>query len=482
MFLVNNKLRILMELHPCFHGFAGIPQETRLLFSAFQNLPNLHMTGLLNVDTPQISTSSPYFSMQDPHKQINQSSKLVISLTNPPHLSLMDRLRQALKLWRAITKNRIGIYAPLSPFNSTGFEDFLWERLFSKTLVADEFEQTTQALFCILGFSPHALHLLKRYSLSHLKIDTKEHDILLVQTPFPGRVSKNTQLVVRYHDAIPLFFPHLINEPKSHQSSHYQALCSNAKSAKFVCTSHDVRHDLLQVFPALESRAHVIHDTISPDYFEESTDNARLRQIIHHYSTQPGNHDEYDQEHVHQGPLHYILMVSTIEPRKNHIRLIRAWERVCTRINAPLKLILVGELGWQTEPIVAMMKPWQRRGELLHLQKVPVELLRLLYKHADCVVCPSIKEGFDLSGIEAMACGGKVVASDIPVHREVYGDAAAYFDPYSLQKQADAIESVVIAENSLAPALKIAGLKQAQRYQRDAILPQWQAFFERIAL
>ena len=283
---------------------------------------------------------------------------------------------------------------------------------------------------------------------------------------------------MRYHDAIPLFLPHLIHNSKSHQRSHYKALCSNAKSATFVCTSNDVRTDLLQVFPQLEKRAHVIHDTISPHYFEESASNSRLKQVIYNYVVDDNPTNEFYQNQLSQDPLIYIMMVSTIEPRKNHIRLIRAWESVCARLNLPLKLILVGELGWQFDQIVTAMKPWQRRGQLLHLQKVPVEHLRLLYGGAACVVCPSIKEGFDLSGVEAMACGGKVVASDIPVHREVYGDAAVYFDPYSFKEQAEVIESIVVSGNNVAEKLKIVGLKQAQRYQRDAILPQWADFFE----
>ena len=475
---MNKKLRILMELHPCLHGFAGIPQETRLLFSYYSSLPSVQMTGLINVDMPHISLGKPYFISQKPHQKMNQSSQLVLSLAKTVKVSILNILEHVLRLGLASAKNKLGGSVPVHPFHSKGFEDFLWEQLFSKTLTTDEFEQVTQALFSTLQFSPYTLHLLKRFDHNYLKIDTKNHDVLFVQTPFPGRVAKNTQLVVRYHDAIPLFLPHLIHNSKSHQRSHYKALCSNAKSATFVCTSNDVRTDLLQVFPQLEKRAHVIHDTISPHYFEESASNSRLKQVIYNYVVDDNPTNEFYQNQLSQDPLIYIMMVSTIEPRKNHIRLIRAWESVCARLNLPLKLILVGELGWQFDQIVTAMKPWQRRGQLLHLQKVPVEHLRLLYGGAACVVCPSIKEGFDLSGVEAMACGGKVVASDIPVHREVYGDAAVYFDPYSFKEQAEVIESIVVSGNNVAEKLKIVGLKQAQRYQRDAILPQWADFFE----
>ena len=79
-----------------------------------------------------------------------------------------------------------------------------------------------------------------------------------------------------------------------------------------------------------------------------------------------------------------------------------------------------------------------------------------------------------------MACGGKVVASDISVHREIYGEAAVYFDPYSFHHQATAIASVIQNENTLAHQLRERGLKHAKKYQKTAIEPQWEHFFETI--
>src|SRR6185436_21083404 len=83
------------------------------------------------------------------------------------------------------------------------------------------------------------------------------------------------------------------------------------------------------------------------------------------------------------------------------------------------------------------------RGALFHLARVPLSALRKLYSGALVVVCPSVSEGFDFSGIEAMRCGSPVVASDIPVHREIFGDAAEYFGPYSTPALAQALASVI---------------------------------------
>jgi glycosyltransferase involved in cell wall biosynthesis len=77
------------------------------------------------------------------------------------------------------------------------------------------------------------------------------------------------------------------------------------------------------------------------------------------------------------------------------------------------------------------------------LEDVPSNELRQLYRHALATLCPSVGEGFDFSGIEAMRCGSPVIASDIKVHREIFGKAAEYFSPYDSTDAAAAIERVI---------------------------------------
>lgn len=171
-------------------------------------------------------------------------------------------------------------------------------------------------------------------------------------------------------------------------------------------------------------------------------------------------------------------MVSTIEPRKNHLELLGAWERLKYTTHPHLKLVIVGNLGWDCQPVLDKFRPWAERGDLYLLNDVPSAELRVLYKHATATVCPSLAEGFDYSGIEAMRSGGIVISSDIPVHREIYGDASEYFNPYSTEDAAMVIQKALGAsEQGLRARLKERGTYIAERYTPRNILPQWEAFF-----
>jgi hypothetical protein len=81
-----------------------------------------------------------------------------------------------------------------------------------------------------------------------------------------------------------------------------------------------------------------------------------------------------------------------------------------------------------------------------------------------------------------MRCGGLVVASDIPVHREVYEDAAEYFDPYSTIGAVTALKKVLYEPDSpqVQERLRLRGEEVSSRYLPEKILPQWEKFLERI--
>ena len=115
--------------------------------------------------------------------------------------------------------------------------------------------------------------------------------------------------------------------------------------------------------------------------------------------------------------------------------------------------------------------------ELFHLSDVQPSQMRLLYAAAEAVVCPSVSEGFDLPGVEALRCGGAVAASDIPVHREILGEAALYFDPYSTAGIGDALVRLLTVEG-VRSDVRGKAAQQAAKYDKSAIRRQWEEVFD----
>ena len=317
------------------------------------------------------------------------------------------------------------------------------------------------------------------------RLNTSEFDVMICQTPYPATVARNTKLVIHYHDAIPLLMPHTISDRRYHQAFHYRALRKNvASGAWFVCVSDATRRDLLSIFPQVEARSVTIHNMVSHHYHDAPSDARRVPEVIRtrlNVRIKPPVDAGLKRRLLEDGAqfqyIDYLLIVSTIEPRKNHLTLLSAWELLRAERFPNLKLLMVGALGWHQKRIVRKFRPWLDRGDAFLLEDVQAEELRILYAQAKLTVCPSFGEGFDFSGVEAMRSGGAVAASDIPVHREVFADAAEYFNPYSVHSLAHAIETVIDPANELRREELVAkGAIVAERYSHDAILPKWNSF------
>jgi glycosyltransferase involved in cell wall biosynthesis len=279
--------------------------------------------------------------------------------------------------------------------------------------------------------------------------------------------------------------PHTIVDRRFHQAFHYRALRKNVESgAWFVCVSNATRRDLVSAFPQVEERSVTIHNMVSQHYTDEPSDARRIPEIVRtRINTKVKPRKDLSlargllEEAASVGTFDYLLVVSTIEPRKNHLALLSAWEKLRVECFPKLKMLIVGSLGWHHQQIVRRFQPWLERGEAFFLQDVPGTELRVLYSHARATVCPSFGEGFDFSGVEAMKCGGPLVASDIPVHREVYADAAEFFNPYSVDSLSHAIQSVIgPAHSGRRDELIARGAVVAERYVHASILPKWRSF------
>jgi glycosyltransferase involved in cell wall biosynthesis len=449
-----------------------------LLFRGLSALENVHVEGLLQSGgallPPGIAAAGARGSgRMPPDEGLDRLGRIVIMLDEP--LTRRGQLRTALHTIRMALWRAMGGSETLTHFPPGHFREYLWNRLFAKSLDPADFDLVTGAGYRVARIPCGAMQICARFTARYgapvyARLNTQDFDLMLAETPYPATVSRNTQLVVRYHDAIPMLMPHTIEDRSYHRWAHYQALRLNvANGAWFACVSDATRKDLLSIFPEAEPRAVTIHNMISNDYFDAESRADRVPEII---ATHQNGYSAPPRE-----SLDYLLMVSTLEPRKNHLTLLSAWEALRVQGFRATKIVMVGEAGWHNEPILRKFKPWVEQGEVLMISDVSSVDLRLLYKHARATICPSYGEGFDYPGVEAMRSGGVVIASDIPVHREVYAHAAEYFNPYSTDDLARAIQSVIDPANAARrQELVRQGAALAQRYTCEAIMPQWEAF------
>ncbi len=158
----------------------------------------------------------------------------------------------------------------------------------------------------------------------------------------------------------------------------------------------------------------------------------------------------------------YMLSVSTIQPRKNYVRLLEA----LARLDSGIRLMIAGGRGWMFDDVYAAVERLNLRERVLLPEFVSDDDLPALYAMATLFVYPSLYEGFGLPVVEAMACGTPVVSSDASSLPEVGGQAVLYFDPRDVDGMAEAMRRA-LADETLRAELRARGLVQARQFSWD---------------
>ncbi len=135
-------------------------------------------------------------------------------------------------------------------------------------------------------------------------------------------------------------------------------------------------------------------------------------------------------------PTNYLLFVGNAYPHKNLPVLLEAFKKLK---DPTLNLVIVSKLS----PFLSRtLAPYEPKN--IHIMsELTDKELHTVYQNASALVTPSLMEGYGLVGLEAMMLGVPVIASNIPVYREVYGDLVTYFDPTNSDQLSGAIKSVL---------------------------------------
>ncbi len=166
----------------------------------------------------------------------------------------------------------------------------------------------------------------------------------------------------------------------------------------------------------------------------------------------------------------YFLMTGTIEARKNHLLVLHAWRALAEAGGPVPRLVLVGPRGWENEQVVDLLERCTALApHVAEVSGLSTPGLARLIRGARVALVPSFAEGYGLPLAEALAAGTPVVASDIPVFREVSQGCATLLDPTDGPGWRQAIADLA-ADPSPRRA---AAVTAAQRYKA----PDWPGYF-----
>lgn len=166
----------------------------------------------------------------------------------------------------------------------------------------------------------------------------------------------------------------------------------------------------------------------------------------------------------------YIFYVSRLEhPGKNHVTLVRAFEKLCKTNSFSGTLVLAGGNFLGAEAVHKVIESSPVRDRIQWLGFVKDDDLPSLFAGATVFAFPSFYEGFGIPVLEAMACGAPVVAADCSSLPEVGGDAVSYFDPNSADQLCERLLEL-LGNSDLRQARRIAGIARAKTFswQRTA--------------
>lgn len=216
---------------------------------------------------------------------------------------------------------------------------------------------------------------------------------------------------------------------------------SVARADRLLADSAATRDDLIAHFDALPGKVDVLYCGVDPRFCPDPEPGERER-LLARYG-------------IDDRP--YVLSVGTLQPRKNYVRLMEAFDGLAV----DGQLVIAGDKGWLCDDIFAAAE--KRKGSVRMLGFADDADLPALYRNAVLFALPSLYEGFGLPVLEAMACGTSVVCSDVSSLPEVAGDAALTVDPFDVEGLTAAM-ACVLEDPDLRQRMVRQGLEQASRF------------------
>jgi glycosyltransferase involved in cell wall biosynthesis len=233
-------------------------------------------------------------------------------------------------------------------------------------------------------------------------------------------------------------------------------------AAHFIAISEFTRREMIENLGISPDRVTAIHIGVRPGF--RPLPEECVLPILREHDLRPG----------------YLLYVSTIEPRKNLLMLMRAYCRLPSELRERHPLILAGGWGWKAREILDFYEEIGKRHHIRHFGYVPDSQLPALYNGAAALVYPSHYEGFGLPPVEMLACGGAVLASTADSLVEVLQNQAHLTDPNDEDAWVESIRRL-LTDSDFASRLRHGSEAFASRYCWSECARQTWEVYRRVA-
>lgn len=248
------------------------------------------------------------------------------------------------------------------------------------------------------------------------------------------------------YDVIPKLFPELCNSNDLYD----QIFHSLDENQLIITISEHTRSDLLRLNPKLDpAKVHAI-PIASSDHFAPVTDQREIDRAKTKYGI-PLDSD-------------YVFSLSTLEPRKNYVRLLKAWSSIYNQLNLKQpKLVIGGRKGWGDAFQAELFGRAEQEQSVILTGFVDDADLAALYSGSVCTAFPSLYEGFGIPVLESMKCGRFCVTSNVSSIPEITGADTPMVEPTSIDSIADLLLRV-INDPTWRKSLEIEVLRRAAEF------------------
>lgn len=233
---------------------------------------------------------------------------------------------------------------------------------------------------------------------------------------------KKTKIIATLHDALIMRYPEWF-KPRFRHSKNWLRKKTMNWADHFITISNSMRQEVIEYWGIKPEKISVIYNGISPWWYEKLSDEIK-QQVMKKLGV----------------PSNFILVVGTLQPKKNIPRIVDAFLKLPQDIQQQFPLVIVGKSGWNTEESEAAVEKLIASKNGFWLRYISNSDLHALYQAASMHLHPSLHEGFGLTVLQAFASGTATITSNITAMPEIAGNAAYLVDPLSVDSIANGIQ------------------------------------------